>query len=202
MLFFTTREAGEGTGLGLSITSSLVKELDGTIDIESKVEAGAKFTLTFPKYFNQEECSAKKLTRTSFKGLKGHVLVVDDEEPLREILTILLETFGLTVEQAEDGESALSKIKSKKYDLVITDIKMPKMNGDQLIKEMVKSGYLEKLQVIVITGCIDKDIFSQDSLLSDLQIGIIQKPFKNEEVYKKLAECLKEKNRSKYSSLT
>ena len=171
--FYTTKEEGEGTGMGLSIVESLVKGMDGTIDVESEEGAGTRFIVTIPRFYMEDKKGTiKHEVVDDFKQLNGHVLVVDDEEPLRDILTMFLEMFGLSVEQAENGEIALSKIKTNKYDVVITDLKMPKMSGDQLIKEMAEIGYLSDSKVFVITGGVDKGIFSKDSVLSKLQIGI------------------------------
>ncbi len=192
--FFTTKEVGKGTGMGLSIVSSLVKGLNGKIKVESEEGKGAKFIMTLPRHDRKEVIAASKEVTTEFKELNGHILIVDDEEQLRNILKMLLEEFGLTVDEAENGKVALEKIKHNKFDVVMTDMKMPKMSGDKLIEEMAKKGFLEETKAFIVTGGIDNDIFSENSFLKKLQIGIITKPFAEEDIYEKLKKCLSSKS--------
>ena len=199
--FFSTKETGEGTGMGLSIVASLVKELNGTIKVVSEEKVGVKFLVTLPRYYTNEEEGVKEGDRvedalkidlsSDFEQLEGHILIVDDEKSIREMLRLFLEMFGLSVEEAENGEVALSKIKNNYYNVVITDIVMPKMKGDQLIEKMAEIGYLDNSKVFVVTGSIDEAVFSNNSVLNQFEIEIIKKPFSRDTVYEKLSGCLK-----------
>ncbi len=168
--FFTTKDVGKGTGMGLSIVASLVEELHGKIGIESKEGHGAKFTITIPKTERAKEKTVTEVEEVEFEELKGSVLVVDDEEDIREILKDFLVEFGLKVFEAENGIDALGKIKKNHFDVVITDIKI---------------GYLDKIKVLVATGCIENN-----EALKDSNVGVITKPFKKDVIYNKIKSCL------------
>ena len=115
-----------------------------------------------------------------FKKLSGHILIVDDEDIIRELLKMFLEDFGFTVDEAENGNVAIEKFKHRKYDVVITDMNMPKMKGDRLIEELGKAGYLKDTKAFAITGGVDTDTFRHWG------VGIITKPFTQKELYQQL----------------
>ena len=98
--------------------------------------------------------------------------------------------FGLNVEEAENGQMALEKIKETKFNVVITDIKMPIMSGDKLIEEMSNIKILDNTKVIVITGGIEENIFEKYDNLKDIKFETITKPFSKELVFEKLKSIL------------
>ncbi|MBT4789958.1 MAG: response regulator [Halobacteriovoraceae bacterium] len=187
--FFTTKKIGAGTGIGLGVVCELVKKMNGTVEIDSEVGKGSKFSIIMP--IAQGELSERNLSRKeSFEigKLVGRALVVDDEENIRELLRAYLENMGLEVDEADDGLTGLDKVAENKYDYICTDMKMLKMQGDQFITEAKKlpNG---NTKYFIITGGVTtnySDIKNID--LSQLASGYIQKPFTEKSLYKALSE--------------
>jgi two-component system cell cycle sensor histidine kinase/response regulator CckA len=135
--FFTTKAVGDGTGLGLSTSLTIVKNLRGTIRVRNNVEVGATFTVTLPAATGTSSQSlqttdslsnASSLTGSS--GVGRLVLVVDDDEEVREITCSLLREHGYQTVSAHDEQRAISYIESgEPLDLVLTDITMPRVDG-------------------------------------------------------------------------
>ncbi|MGE5314415.1 MAG: response regulator [Acidobacteriota bacterium] len=153
--FFSTKERGKGTGLGLAIVHGIVKSHNGFIDVESVPNKGTVFTLYFPAVGSNG--SAKERDASSAPILRGgRILIVDDEEFIRDLLGEHLSGQGFSVLMAPDGKAALRLYEENRasIDLVITDLGMPEMGGEELfvrlralnpaVKVMVSSGYLEK----------------------------------------------------------
>jgi signal transduction histidine kinase len=131
--FFTTKAAGKGTGLGLSLSQGLVKDHGGEIRVESLVGKGTTFTVEIPILEVREEPVAAKLaTVPEIPEVPRNILVVDDEEVIVELLNEVLSTVGHRVETARNGKQALDKIMSNGYDVIISDLKMPGLDGSGL----------------------------------------------------------------------
>ena len=130
--FFTTKTAGEGTGLGLSLSLGLVKEHGGQIQVESMVGKGTTFIVELPILEVPEEEAARHPARPSAPPTPRNILVVDDEEVIVELLNEVLSTAGHRVETARNGRQALDKILHAGYDVVISDLKMPGLDGSGL----------------------------------------------------------------------
>lgn len=139
--YFTTKGAGEGTGLGLSMVHGTVKRMGGEIFVESTIDVGSVFTLYLPA---ADVPDAKKTGPADLKlptaGQGEHLLVVDDEELITRIQKRLLEKLGYNVTTFNDSEAALAHFKAypKKYSAMITDMTMPNMTGDLLIKAVLE----------------------------------------------------------------
>lgn len=174
--FFTTKSVGKGTGIGLSFVHEQVNKMNGELIIESKEGIGSTFTISFP--LSDQVCSISRNTKVEEEvHLSGSVLVVDDEEGIREILTDIFTDLGLKVDEAEDGDIALEMVKSKKYDFICTDMKMKRMQGDQFIVE-AKKVVGDECAIFIITGGVtDNYMDNADNVLSDLINGQIDKPF-------------------------
>ncbi|HMC82314.1 MAG TPA: ATP-binding protein, partial [Candidatus Polarisedimenticolia bacterium] len=131
--FFTTKAAGKGTGLGLSLSQGIVKEHGGRIRVESTMDKGTTFTVELPVLASEEETAVSVTGSARSAASSPHsVLVVDDEEVIVDLLHEVLVRAGHRVETARDGEQALRKILSGGYDAVISDLKMPGMDGAEL----------------------------------------------------------------------
>jgi signal transduction histidine kinase len=126
--FFTTKGVGEGTGLGLSVSIGIVEAHGGSIQAENVAGAGARFTLKLPL---GEELEAPEAVRsaTAASGRRARILVIEDEAPLRTILTEVLTGLGHTVDEAATGQEGLTRLVQTGYDLVTLDLKLPDTDG-------------------------------------------------------------------------
>lgn len=145
--FFTTK-GEEGTGLGLSIVYGVVQRHKGTIDVKSSLNEGTTFIIKFPALKGDVNESKDPNLEIRLKPL--HILVVDDEPIIQEIIGEFLEKDGHTYEFANNGRDGFTKFKSNKFDLVITDKAMPDISGDQL------AGFIREASpntpIIMLTG--------------------------------------------------
>ncbi len=139
--FYTKKTMGRsGTGLGMAVVWGAVKDHRGYIDLQSKEGHGTEITLYFPvtrKVFSRE---AEMVTIEDFMGEGESILVVDDILEQRQIATEMLEKLGYSVVSRTSSEEALELFRTnpKQFDLVISDMTMPIMTGDQLLREMMK----------------------------------------------------------------
>lgn len=187
--FFTTKEIDKGTGLGLSIVHGVIKNHGGHVKVESKLGQGASFKIYLPaiKYSAAIDKQADD-EHTDSVGGSEWILVVDDEEMLRQVLVKALSAYGYSVLEAENGAEALSiyEKNTDKLHLVITDIDMPRMSGEDLCLKIKDRNPQSK--VIVETGHTDRDV--RDRMLSLGVQGFIQKPFSLEEILKTVRQVL------------
>ena len=151
--FFTTKEVGKGTGLGLAAVFGTVQEHQGAIEVESVSGAGTSFHVYLPVDENiQSSSDGSKV----FSGT-GTILLVDDEESIRETGSIILQKLGYKVILADDGHQAIDVYRANQgaIDLVILDMVMPKLNGRQVL------GALKEIdpgvQVVLASGFINAD---------------------------------------------
>ena len=190
--FFSTKPPNAGVGLGLSISASIVKSMGGDIHVDSETGKGATFTLTFPKG------TCKNLPKNNLKEVKAYkkfnktILIVDDEEDIRETMKDHLESFGFKVSMAEDGVLALKMIKKEKYDCLITDLKMPNMRGEELLVEVNKLK-TKPTVCAVITGDIVADYEKEKrEAIRKYADFYLTKPFSKRKLYEKLCEYFKD----------
>lgn len=174
--FFTTKEINKGTGIGLALVSSIIVEHNGLITIENDTNPGACFKITLPSHtpaLSGKQLS-QKVEKTRRIKAKGKILIVDDEYALCESLKELLELFGLDVIIATNGKEALTYILENYSDinLIISDIKMPLMDGIELAKT-VKDLNLYKGGFLLMTGGVN----SKTEDFSGFSDGVLIKPF-------------------------
>ena len=152
--YFTTKELGKGTGMGLAVVHGIVEFHLGAIVLDSTVGKGTTISLYFPA---TEEPLEEVLFQNSLPAL-GHerILIIDDEEQIARLNGKILEMSGYQVTSATDPVKALGLIKSDpgQFDLVITDMTMPRMTGDILTREILKLN--PKMRVILYTGYSEK----------------------------------------------
>lgn len=195
--FFTTKEVGQGTGLGLSICYGIVQEHKGRIWATSEPGQGATFHIEIPvqgeSEIVQELPVAPAPARAPFPPAgkapaSARILVVDDEVSIVDILHDLLRMDGHVIETALNGRMALKKIQQEPFDVVISDLKMPGMSGQELYEQMkvMNSDLLSR--VIFTTG----DVASQEtqSFLRRSGSPYLQKPFDLNEVRRLVQEIL------------
>jgi PAS domain S-box-containing protein len=145
--FFTTRPFTH-TGLGLSMSYGIIKRFGGEIEVESKVRQGATFTITLPVgREGRDESLMSSLTR---RAKEARILVIDDEESVRSVLSRILSQVNHQVTVAKDGGEGLQLFKEKEFDIVLTDLGMPDMSGWDVCKAIKK--LRARIPVGMITG--------------------------------------------------
>jgi len=189
--FFTTKGVGEGTGLGLSICHGIIAEHRGCLYARSKLGHGATFIVELPVIAVQEQGKLTEAVVDEAEKVTGaKILVVDDEPGVRKFLKQVLTTGGHNVETVDNAEEALERIKGGRYDLILTDIKMPGMSGIELYKNVQKISRALARRVMFITG----DVISADTMgfLSRTEAAHITKPFDIEKLVKDINHMLVE----------
>ena len=174
--FFTTKPLGAGTGLGLSMIYGFVRQSGGQVRIYSEVGQGTTMCLYFPRHAGEAEDDAIKHARhAAYDGHGETVLVVDDEQVIRMLITDVLEEAGYHVLEAADGAGALKAMQSDaRIDLLVTDVGLPGgMNGRQL----ADAGRVLRpdLKVLFITGYAENAVIGHGHLEAGMQV--ITKPF-------------------------
>lgn len=149
--YFTTKEKGEGTGLGLSLVHRIVEDHHGIIKVHSRPGAGTTFLIYFPES-RLPETDMEQVEKETLPTGTERILLVDDEVPLVEMLTRMLESFGYQVTGVTDSIKALECFRNNtdQFDLVITDQTMPHIAGSELARRMleIKPGF----PIILCTG--------------------------------------------------
>jgi signal transduction histidine kinase/CheY-like chemotaxis protein len=179
--FFTTKSEGQKLGMGLYMVQKTIRRYGGFIELESGKDKGTKFTLYFPVDPVKKE-SVEIIPPTFVQSAKKRcILVIDDEEVVRGLLTNLLQSEGFDVLQACDGPEALSVFKNNAstIDLIILDMIMPGMKGEEVLKQIrlmsttvkviVSSGFMseeqrDKLQDCSVDGFLDKPYSDSDAV--------------------------------------
>jgi CheY-like chemotaxis protein len=148
--YFTTKEKGKGSGMGLATVYGIVKDHGGHISVKSEVGSGTSFTLLFPLKVN-ETITEIETTKPLPRGNET-ILLVDDEDAIIDVGKELLENLGYLVEARVSSQDALEAFRAQhtKYDLVITDMAMPKMNGLQLTENILAIN--PNVPIILCTG--------------------------------------------------
>ncbi len=152
--FFTTKETGQGTGMGLSVVYAIIREHGGAIRVASRVGSGTTFTIVLPR-FEGEDVSSSTPDRQDAPGGSEHILVVDDEEFMVVTMKRILERLGYRVTPMTGSLEALELFRSdpRAYDLIITDLTMPRLTGDRLAAEVL--AIRPDIPVIITTGYTD-----------------------------------------------
>lgn len=187
--FFSTKEMTKGTGLGLSTVETIVKSHGGFINVYSEVGKGTQFALYFPALAQGEKADAADEHQDLPLGNGELILVVDDEQAIREITRGTLETFGYRVLTASDGTEAVALYAEKKGEIaaVLTDMVMPFMDGSATIRALQKMD--PRVRIIAASG-LPAGQHSGDNGLSGVQ-AFLNKPYTAEKLLKVLAEVLK-----------
>lgn len=189
--FFTTKSQGKGTGLGLAITYSVVKGHGGVIDVYSEPGVGTIFKLYLPMFEGEVEASSEEPLRLDAEG-QATVLVVDDEEPLRNLSKEILESAKYKVALAPDGGEALRVYEAMKDEisLVILDIVMPGISAHETLIGLRAMN--PSLPVLISSG-FSKEIgigWAEEQGVS----GFIEKPYRARSLLLKVKEALRPKD--------
>ena len=171
--YFTTKEVGKGTGIGLSVVHGIVKSHNGTISVDSKFGEGTTFSILFP--MAEEEAVTETEPADKFPTGNERILIVDDEESMADIGRGRLERLGYQVEVRTNPIDALELFRADpdEFDLVITDMTMPRITGDKLVKDILK--IRPDMPTILCTGFSER---IDEEKAKEIGIrGYIEKPF-------------------------
>ncbi|MFN4141368.1 response regulator [Aestuariivirga sp.] len=192
--FFSTKEVGKGTGLGLSTVYGIVKQTGGFIFCDSEMGKGTTFRIYLPRYYPEEtqapaadEKPAEAPKRADYTG-KERILLVEDEDAVRAFALRALTSRGYTVVEADSGESAIEKIDGDErgFDLIISDVVMPEMDGPTLLRELRKRGIETKF--VFVSGYPGEQ-FEQD-LEGHSGFSFMPKPFSLKQLVEKVKEAM------------
>ena len=209
----------EGTGLGLAITKSLVNLMNGTINVQSQFGIGSLFIVNIPQKIGKlvdetidktidynyirkpveiidnldelEENTNNLETLTESNSTKKRILIVDDNKLNIKVATRLLSDLPYEIDECYNGKECLEKLKSNSYDLILMDIMMPEMDGEETIKKLRNSSDF-KTPVIALTA--DAVAGANEKYMSEGFIDYLAKPFKKEDLENKIVKVLKKEN--------
>jgi PAS domain S-box-containing protein len=186
--FFTTKEVGKGTGLGLSTIYGIVKQNNGFIWVYSEPGKGTTFKVYLPRVKEDTEPEEKEQTSVAELGGSETVLIVEDDDSLRNLAQKALQSYGYRVLVAENGEDALRICKEHEgpIHLMITDVVMPKMGGREAA-DLLQPFY-PQIKVIYMSGYTDNAIVRHGVLKPGL--NFLEKPFTPEGLARKVREVL------------
>jgi CheY-like chemotaxis protein len=186
--FFTTKEVGKGTGLGLATVYGIVKQSGGSIEVESEKGVGTTFKIYVPLV--TDILTAGKTLDTHAAMQKGTetILLVEDEEVVRNLARKILITCGYKVLEAENGVEALSMCETGdfKFDLLMTDVVMPVMGGRELAEILTLK--FPNLKILFTSGYTDDAVVRQGVIATNT--NFIQKPYTPEAMSNKVRQVL------------
>jgi PAS domain S-box-containing protein len=187
--YFTTKQKDKGTGLGLSVVFGIIKEHGGEIEVRSELEKGTTFNVYLPLLKDATETVPVEKTQIQPRGTE-RILLVDDEAPVLRLEKMILERLGYRVEVRDNAIGALGAFGAdpKSFDLVITDMAMPKMTGDQLAEQLM--AIRPDIPVILITGFSDR-MNGEKAKRIGIK-GFLHKPVKKSDLAKLVRELLDE----------
>ena len=173
--FFTTKPAGEGTGLGLSLCRGIIEEHGGTISIQSEPGQGATFVIELPLVERATAEAARPAMETLPLVGARRVLVVDDEVEIAHMLKEILTTSGHEVDMAFDGAEGLDVLRHGRYDLILSDTKMPTLDGTGFYRQLTSEFPDLCHRIIFLTGdVLDR---AKREFLESTGAPFLMKPF-------------------------
>jgi len=181
--FFTTKSHGKGTGLGLAQLYGFAKQSGGAARIESEVGKGTTVSIYLPRTHDH---AAQELVgrHDGHRGGRAKILLVDDDEEVRTITSEMIGELGYSVSAVATGEDAIVRVRAERFDLLITDVLMPGMNGVELARRV--RSYDTRLPILFSSGYADVQIFGEE--LSDE--SVLRKPFRIAEVARRIEVAL------------
>ncbi len=185
--FFTTKEQGKGTGLGLSTVYGIIKQHSGSIEVESRPGAGTRFRIYLPRTGTPAGDARAPEIENPVRGMET-VLLVEDEAPIRTMLSRHLRDLGYSVLEAEDGISALRVFAEhgKHLHVLVTDVVMPRMNGTDLQDRLRRE--VPGLKVLFMSG-YPREVISSH-VVREQEMDLIMKPFTGQALASRVRKIL------------
>jgi signal transduction histidine kinase len=185
--FFTTKEVGKGTGLGLTVAYAIVQEHGGRIRVDSAVGRGTSFVVELPIH-GPEAAVVAPAPQPVEPGRGGRVLLVEDEPALAAAMSEALAHGGFDVVTAGDGEEALARVRQGQYDVVVCDLKMPRVSGMMLYRAIAAVTPSLARRVIFVTG--DVTATDAERFLTESGCRWLTKPFRIGDLLRAVRETL------------
>ncbi|MBY0518436.1 MAG: response regulator [Bacteriovoracaceae bacterium] len=193
--FFTTKDVSKGTGIGLSLVNNFIKDFKGSIHVVSRINEGTKFVIKLPvklSAIEPQKTSKPSHTQTPSQ-FNCKALIVEDEPEIREVLSQVLRNHSIDVTCATNGQEALDLFlaQNHKFDLIVSDMKMPIMDGETLLRE-IRSNQSIKNQpkFVFFTGGTSVNFDDSNDELNKLIDGYFFKPFKKEHIHEMLNQVM------------
>jgi CheY-like chemotaxis protein len=185
--FFTTKEQGKGTGLGLATVYGIITQSGGHLEVDTAPGLGTTFAVYLPAATAEPVVITHPATREIVGGNES-ILLVEDEEPVRELLREILEARGYTVTTASNGLDALAvwEERGASIDLIVSDVVMPRMNGPEFVHRAF--ALRPAVAVIYISGYHDLPI--TDRTILQESGALLEKPFVPDTLAAKVREAL------------
>lgn len=177
----------EGTGLGLAITKRVTEMMGGTINVQSQYGVGSMFVVTLPQKIGQMVGESKPIVINEAKKCSNfkdkNILIVDDTKINIKVARKSLESFGFTIDEAYEGIECLEKVKDNKYDLILMDIMMPNMSGEETLLKLKEN---PEFNIPVIALTADAIAGAREKYIEKGFVDYIPKPFNREQIKEKL----------------
>jgi signal transduction histidine kinase/DNA-binding NarL/FixJ family response regulator len=185
----TSNAKHSGFGLGLAISKKLMNLLKGSLTLNSIPGEGSTFEISFPVKLSYQDLDVKPIISEN-SSFKLKAVVVDDDPSLRQLIADILEQHQVTSYTFEDAKAALAALESLSYDLIITDIQLPKMNGFHFMETVKKLSFYKQQPIIAMTGRMD--INTEDYIESGFS-KVVYKPFETHIWFDILSELFPER---------
>lgn len=185
--FYTTKQPGEGTGLGLAVVLGIVKQSNGHVDVDSEPGLGTTFKIYFPSAVEKQSASNAIDPSTPRRGTEK-ILLVEDEDGVRGLAVLALQTYGYKVLAACNGKEMMRLVEQHKsgFDLMVTDVVMPGMSGPDLAKSL--RPLFPLMKVVYCSGYTD-DAVVRHGILQE-KVAFLQKPYTPLALVKKVRQVL------------
>jgi two-component system NtrC family sensor kinase len=177
--FFSTKGEG-GSGLGLAIVQELVHRHDGHIEVDTRAGAGTTVTLSFPRWTGQAPETSRDAPAGATAAGPGVVLVVEDEVEIGQLIAMVVRSLGYEAEHVPSARAALDRVRARPCRAIVTDIRMPDMDGAELWRELCREDPALARRTIFMTGDHAKP--ETAALLESLTQPVLTKPFRWEEL--------------------
>jgi CheY-like chemotaxis protein/anti-sigma regulatory factor (Ser/Thr protein kinase) len=186
--FFTTKPVGKGTGLGLSLCQNIIAYHGGTVEVSGEPGQGAVFAIKLPVGRPDATAAEAKAPDAAAPLPQGTILVVDDESEVAALLAEMLTGWGHRADTATDGVAALEKLAERPYDVILSDLRMPGLDGPALYREVERRYPHLISRFVFLTG----DALGDDTraFLDSVRAPRLGKPFSMDEVVRVLRHVL------------